>query len=122
MLGNNSIKGKLYMNPIRNFASRGKKNKGNQSRNYNSQNQEKTIKPSDVGAFSPTFEPIIQLENGYYLLYYHRQRIYTMFFLYLRYLLPIAGLIYLIKKNPFYKSYPIMLPFMVVMLLFISFR
>lgn len=39
-----------------------------------------------------------------------------MFLLYLRYLIPIFGLIYLIKKNPFYKSYPIMLPVMFVAL------
>ena len=38
-----------------------------------------------------------------------------MFILYLRFLIPLALLYYGIKKNPFYKSYPIMLPFMVIL-------
>lgn len=37
-----------------------------------------------------------------------------MFFLYLRYLIPLTALMYLIRKNPFYKTYPIMLPVMIV--------
>ena len=65
---------------------------------------------------------IIQLENGYYLLYYHRQKIYTMLLLYLKILVPVLILIYLIKKNPFYKSYPIALPIMIVWLLTYLFK
>lgn len=38
-----------------------------------------------------------------------------MLILYLRFLIPLALLYYGIKKNPFYKSYPIMLPFMVIL-------
>jgi hypothetical protein len=38
-----------------------------------------------------------------------------MFCLYLRFIVPLALLWWGIKKNPFYKSYPIMLPFMVVL-------
>jgi len=38
-----------------------------------------------------------------------------MFFLYLRFTIPLALLWWGIKKNPFYKSYPIMLPFMFVL-------
>lgn len=38
-----------------------------------------------------------------------------MLVLYLRFLIPLALLYYGIKKNPFYKSYPIMLPFMVIL-------
>lgn len=34
--------------------------------------------------------------------------------LYLRFLVPLAGLTYLIRKNPFYRTYPIMLPIMIV--------
>ena len=34
--------------------------------------------------------------------------------LYLRYAVPLLGLGYLIKKNPFYRTYPIMLPIMFV--------
>ena len=37
-----------------------------------------------------------------------------MGYLYLKYLVPMAVLVYLIKKNPFYKSYPIMLPGMTI--------
>lgn len=37
-----------------------------------------------------------------------------MFQLYLKFIVPIAVLIYLIKKNPFYQSYPVMLPMMVI--------
>jgi hypothetical protein len=34
--------------------------------------------------------------------------------LYLRFMVPLLGLAYLIRKNPFYRSYPIMLPVMIV--------
>lgn len=54
------------------------------------------------------------MENGYYLLYYHRPEYWRMIFLYLRYLIPLGTLIYLIRKNPFYQSYPAMLPAMFV--------
>lgn len=40
---------------------------------------------------------------------------YTLFILYLRFLIPLALLYWGIKKNPFYKSYPVMLPFMVIL-------
>ena len=40
--------------------------------------------------------------------------------LYLKFLVPIGTLLYLIKKNPFYLSYPIMLPLMVVGTFFLS--
>jgi hypothetical protein len=36
-----------------------------------------------------------------------------MFLIYLRYIVPLVLLAYLIKKNPFYTSYPVALPFMV---------
>ncbi len=99
-----------------------------QCRNFSSNNQRggvrssmstpqgKYVKPIDIGTFQPLQEPVIQLENGYYLLYYHRQKTYTMLLLYLRYIIPIFRLIYLIKKNPFYKTYPIMLPVMFIAL------
>jgi hypothetical protein len=38
-----------------------------------------------------------------------------MFCLYLRFIVPLALLWWGIKKNPFYKSYPIMLPFMMAL-------
>jgi len=38
-----------------------------------------------------------------------------MFLLYLRFTVPLVLLYYGIKKNPFYKSYPIMLPFMIIL-------
>lgn len=82
----------------------------------------KYVKPIDVNSYKPVHEPVILLENGYYLLYYHRQKTYTMFLLYLRYIIPIIGLIYLIKKNPFYKSYPIMLPVMFIALFTVIYR
>ena len=37
--------------------------------------------------------------------------------LYLKFLVPIAVMIYLIRKNPFYQSYPAMLPGMVIALI-----
>lgn len=37
-----------------------------------------------------------------------------MFLLYARYLIPLGTLIYLIRKNPFYQSYPAMLPAMFI--------
>jgi len=66
------------------------------------------------GVYTPRHEKIFQLESGYYLLYYHRQEWWRMGFLYLKYLVPMATLVYLIKKNPFYKTYPIMLPAMTI--------
>lgn len=39
---------------------------------------------------------------------------YTVPLLYLRFMVPLVGLAYLIRKNPFYRSYPIMLPLMCV--------
>lgn len=45
----------------------------------------------------------------------HSIKWFTMFLLYLRFTVPLVLLYYGIKKNPFYKSYPIMLPAMVVM-------
>ena len=45
-----------------------------------------------------------------------------MLLLFLRYLVPLAGLGYLIKKNPFYKSYPAALPFMMFLFVFVGYR
>lgn len=64
--------------------------------------------------YTAQYERLFQLESGYYLLYYHRPERWRMLKLYLKFLIPIVGLFYLIKKNPFYMSYPAMLPFMVI--------
>ena len=37
-----------------------------------------------------------------------------MSLLYARFLVPLLGVGYLIKKNPFYRTYPIMLPIMII--------
>jgi hypothetical protein len=107
----------IFKNPTRDFGSRGRSRASKKQPSEPRDKKTKFVKPVDVGAFSPTVEPLLQLENGYYLLYYHRQKKYTMFLLYLRFIIPIVALIYLIKKNPFYKSYPIMLPLMVIVLM-----
>lgn len=39
--------------------------------------------------------------------------------LYSRYLIPLAGLAYYIRKNPFYRTYPIMLPVMIMAWVFV---
>ena len=59
---------------------------------------------------------MFQLENGFFLLYYHRPEWWRMAFLYAKFLIPIGILIDLIRKNPFYKSYPAMLPILSVLL------
>ena len=64
------------------FGARGKEKPVPKPAPTNYAGKKKFVKPSEVGAYSPTVEPIIQLENGYYLVYYHRQRIFTMFLLY----------------------------------------
>ena len=69
------------------------------------------------GVYTPKYEKVFQLTNGYYLLFYHRPEWWRMGSLYLKFLVPMAGLYYLIKKNPFYQSYPAMLPAMVVALI-----
>ena len=66
------------------------------------------------GVYTPQNEKIFQLESGYYLLFYHRPEWWRMTALYLKFLVPIAVMIYLIRKNPFYQSYPAMLPGMVI--------
>lgn len=63
-----------------------------------------------MGAFTPKLQKLMRLQNGYYLLYYHRQHNYTMALLYARFLVPLAFWAYMIKKNPFYTTYPIMFP------------
>ena len=64
------------------------------------------------GVYTVKYENVYRLQNGYYLLFYHRQRFFTMTLLYLRFIIPLVGLGYLIKKNPFYKSFPAALPLM----------
>ena len=54
------------------------------------------------GAYTARYEKVFQLENGFYLLYYHKPEWWRMTALYLKYLVPIAVLIMLIRKNPFY--------------------
>ena len=34
--------------------------------------------------------------------------------MFLKFIIPVIGLIYLIRKNPFYRSYPAMLPAMII--------
>lgn len=65
------------------------------------------------GFYTANREILFQLENGYYLLYYHRQKFFTVFMLYLRFIIPLVGLAYLLKKNPFYKVFPAALPIMI---------
>ena len=67
--------------------------------------------------YTANVERAFQLDNGYFLLYLHKPQFYTMFLLYLRYLGPIALLIYLIKRNPFYVIFPAMLPIMMISLI-----
>ena len=112
----NSLPASKFNNFSRSFSrqNKGKKNSPPSKQKY--------VKPIDVGAYTATKEPIIQLDNGYYLLYYHRQNSYTMMLLYLRFLIPLAILMYLIKKNPFYKSYPIVLPLALVAFVVVFFK
>ena len=56
------------------------------------------------------------------MLYYHRQKWYTMFLLYLKFIVPLVILAYLIKKNPFYTSNPAMFPIMIMLFAIISYR
>ena len=58
------------------------------------------------------FEKVFKLENGYILLYYHRPEWWRMAFLYSKFIIPMMTLVYLIRKNPFYKTYPAMMPIM----------
>ena len=80
------------------------------------------VKSEGEGVYTPKHEKIFQLENGYYLLFYHRPEWWRISSLYLKFLIPMGICIYLIKKNPFYKTYPAMLPAMFIglILTFIS--
>ena len=66
------------------------------------------------GVYTPKNEKIFQMENGYYLLYYHNPEWWRMIALYMRFLVPLGVLIYLIRKNPFYQTYPAALPMMFI--------
>jgi hypothetical protein len=68
------------------------------------------------GVYTVQHEKVFKLENGFYLLYYYRPERWRLLQLYLKFLIPIVALMYFIKKNPFYQSYPIMLPGMVIVL------
>jgi len=74
-------------------------------------------KTGNFGIYTPQNEKVFRLENGYYLLFYHRPEWWRMGQLYLKFILPMIALVYLIKKNPFYKTYPVMLPAMVLTLI-----
>lgn len=79
----------------------------------------KPKKPTDGmhkgnGIYTPHREKLFKLQNGFFILYYHRQNWYTIPMLYMRFLVPLLVLAVLIKKNPFYRSYPIMLPIMII--------
>lgn len=89
------------------------------TKSFSSQTKGKSrdyIRADTEQVYAPHKERLFKLENGYYLLFYHRQKWYTMFLLYLRFLVPIVILCYLIRENPFYTSYPVMLPFFVTIL------
>ena len=104
----------FIQNKLSNLAfSTRQKNKNNRQGGYAGEVQKpkpKFVKPIDVGAYTISKEPILKLENGYYLLYYHRQKSYTLLMLYMKLLIPLLLVLYVIKKNPFYKSYPAVLP------------
>lgn len=58
--------------------------------------------------------PLLMNEQGDTLLYYNTISTAKIVFLSLRYVIPMGGLHYLIKFNPFYMTYPVMLPIMVL--------
>lgn len=74
------------------------------------------------GIYTAHREKLFKLKNGFFILYLHRQAWYTLPLLYLRFLVPLAVLAVLIKKNPFYRSYPIMLPVMISMWFIVLYR
>jgi hypothetical protein len=54
------------------------------------------------GVYTAKYEKVFQLETGYYLLYYHKPEWWRIPSLFLKFAIPIAVLIYYIRKNPFY--------------------
>lgn len=77
----------------------------------------KFVKSESEGVYTAKHEKIFQLETGYYLLYYHQPEWWRIPSLFLKFAIPIAVLIYLIRKNPFYQTYPAMLPGMFISLI-----
>ena len=71
------------------------------------------------GMYTAHKERLFKLQNGYFLIYYHRQAWYTIALLFARFTVPLVALAYLIKKNPFYRTYPIMLPIMIATFAFV---
>lgn len=74
------------------------------------------------GIYTAHVEKLFKLQNGYFILFLHKQAWYTLPLLYLRFLVPLAILTLLIKKNPFYRTYPIMLPIMIALWFFTLYR
>ena len=74
------------------------------------------------GMYTAHKERLFKLQNGYFLIYYHRQAWYTIALLFARFTVPLIALAYLIKKNPFYRTYPIMLPIMIATFAFVFAR
>ena len=72
--------------------------------------------------YTAYLEKLFLLENGYYLLYLNKPGRFRTLRLYLKYLIPIGTLVYLIKKNPFYRTYPVMLPVMMLLCFYISIK
>lgn len=74
------------------------------------------------GIYTAHKEKLFKLKNGFFILYLHRQAWYTVPLLFMRFIVPLAVLTVLIKKNPFYRTYPIMLPIMVTLWFFTLYR
>lgn len=101
---------RLTKHSVRNFASKAAKQKSKE----NAAKKEGPIHKGN-GIYTAHKEKLFKLKNGFFVLYLHRQAWYTVPLLFARFLIPLAVLTVLIKKNPFYRSYPIMLPIMIAL-------
>lgn len=95
-------------------------------RGFAAKAKDKIVKKGPIhkgnGIYTPHREKLFKLQNGYYILFLHKQAWYTIPLLYMRFLVPLAIFTVAIKKNPFYRNYPIMLPIMIFLWCFTVYR
>jgi len=95
-------------------------------RGFAAKAKEQAVKKGPIhkgnGIYTPHIEKLFKLQNGYYILFLHKQAWYTIPLLYMRFLVPLAICTFLIKKNPFYRTFPIMLPIMIALWFFTLYR
>lgn len=68
------------------------------------------LKGKGAGLYSAHREKLFRLQNGYYIIYYNKPKWWYVPRMFLSRAIAAMICLYMIKVNPFYRTYPIMLP------------